>query len=228
MPFGGALDIAGACGDPPGMPSSPSSTGVHPSESAAERRAELLAATTRVIARRGYAGTRFQDVAEEAGVAVGTLQHHFGTRARMLAEALDQWIDDIDQQLVILQGDTGDAWERLRALLEYVGRRIGERNPSWQMWLDFTGEALKDPELRRAAGRSQQRWFAAFAETIAEGIESGALRPILAGDEIAAILSSLMDGLALQVFAMDSDISGAEVTARLIDTARELLHADSA
>ncbi|MGI9187869.1 MAG: TetR family transcriptional regulator, partial [Gaiellales bacterium] len=47
-------------------------SGTNVTESTADRRAELLAATTRVIARRGYVGTRFQDVAEEAGVAVGT------------------------------------------------------------------------------------------------------------------------------------------------------------
>jgi len=204
------------------------SSGAVVSETSVERRSELLAATTRVIARRGYAGTRFQDVAEEAGVAVGTLQHHFGTRSRMLAEALEQWIDDIDQQLLILRNDPGDAWERLHTLLVYVGMRIGERHPSWQMWLDFAGAALKDPELRRAASRSQQRWGEGFADTIREGVESGTLQPSLAGDEIAGILSSLMDGLGLQVFAMESDISGAEVTARLVDTARELLRPRSA
>jgi AcrR family transcriptional regulator len=204
------------------------STGSLGIDATAERRAELLAATTRVIARRGYAGTRFQDVAEEAGVAVGTLQHHFGTRSRMLAEALEQWIDDTDLQLLVLRNGTGDAWERLHRLLVYVGTRIGERNPSWQMWLDFTGEALKDPELRRAAARSNQRWFAAFADTIRDGIESGVFAPNLDGDAVAGILSSLMDGLGLQVFAMESDISGAETTARLTDAARELLHPRSA
>lgn len=201
---------------------------MHAADAAGDRRAELLAATTRVIARRGYAGTRFQDVAEEAGVAVGTLQHHFGTRSRMLAEALEQWIDEIDEQLVVLRSGAGDAWERLHLLLVYVGTRIGERNPSWKMWLDFTGEALKDRELQRAASRSQQRWFSSFADTIREGADAGVLEPALPGDEIAGILSSLMDGLGLQVFAMESDISGAEVTDRLVDTARMLLRPHSA
>ena len=98
------------------------------SETAAERRAELLAATTRVIARRGYAGTRFQDVADEAGVAVGTLQHHFGTRSRMLSEALEQWIDDVDERVDELRRTEGDAWDRLHTILVYVATRIGERH----------------------------------------------------------------------------------------------------
>ena len=195
---------------------------------AVDRRAELLAAAARVIARRGYAGTRFQDVAEEAGVAVGTLQHHFGTRSRMLSEALEQWVDEVDAQLVILRAGDGDAWARLEGILQYVGTRIGERNPSWQMWLDFAGEALKDPELRRSASRSQQRWEAAFADTIRQGVDAGILDPVVTGAEAASVLSALLDGLGLQVFAMESDISGREATELLLDTARALLRPRSA
>lgn len=191
---------------------------------AVDRRAELLNAAARVIARRGYAGTRFQDVAEEAGVAVGTLQHHFGTRSRMLSEALEQWVDEVDAQLVILRAGDGDAWARLQGILAYVGTRIGERNPSWNMWLDFAGEALKDPELRRSASRSQQRWEAAFADTIRQGVDAGVLTPVVSAAEAASVLSALLDGLGLQVFAMESDISGHEATQLLLDTARVLLH----
>ena len=195
---------------------------------AADRRAELLAATARVIARRGYAGARFQDVAEEAGVAVGTLQHHFGTRSRMLSEALEQWLDDVDAQLVILRAGTGDPWERLQGILTYVGTRIGERSSAWNMWLDFTGAALKDPELRRSAARSQQRWEGAFAETIREGVDAGVFTPTVPSGEAAGILSALLDGIGMQVFATESDMSGAEATARLVETARALLRPASA
>ena len=197
-------------------------------ERGADRRAELLAAAARVIARRGYAGTRFQDVAEEAGVAVGTLQHHFGTRSRMLSEALEQWLDESDAQLAILRGGEGDAWERLQGILTYVGTRIGERNPAWNMWLDFTGAALKDRELRRSAGRSQQRWEAAFADTIAEGTAAGVFHPVTSAREVASVLSALLDGIGLQIFATDSDMSGAEATERLVATAQALLRPDSA
>ena len=199
----------------------------HP-EHAAERRAELLAAVARVIARRGYAGTRFQDVAEEAGVAVGTLQHHFGTRSRMLSEALEQWVDEVDAQLLVLRESGADPWTRLEGILTYVGARIGERSESWRMWLDFVGAALKDADLRRSAARSQQRWQEAFAQTIREGVDAGAFDPAVPADEAAGILSALLDGLGLQVFAMDSDVSGAEATARLVDAARELVRPRSA
>ena len=192
-------------------------------EVSAERRADLLAATTRVIARRGYAGTRFQDVADEAGVAVGTLQHHFGTRSRMLSEALVQWIDDIDQQVKILKNGEGTPWSRLEGLLTYTSIRIGERHDSWRMWLDFTGAALKDRELRGTTYRSMLRWREQIAETIREGEQLGEFAPALSPEDIADVLSGVLDGMALQVFAMDSDVSGAEVCERVVTVAKRLL-----
>ena len=168
------LDSGGRGGDPAAMPRQ-HRTPLQVAEQAADRRAELLAAVARVIARRGYAGTRFQDVAEEAGVAVGTLQPNFGTRTRMLS-----------------------------------------------------GSALQDAELRRSGARSQQRWELAFADTIREGVDAGALEPAVAAEDAASILSALLDGLGLQVFAFDSDISGEEATRRLVETARALLRPRSA
>lgn len=205
------------------MPNSRISVGQVASEVSAERRADLLAATTRVIARRGYAGTRFQDVAEEAGVAVGTLQHHFGTRSRMLSEALVQWIKDIDEQVEILKQGPGTPWSRLEALLTYTSIRIGERHDSWRMWLDFTGAALKDRELRGTTYRSMLRWREQIAETIREGEQLGEFVPALSPEDIADVLSGVLDGMALQVFAMDSDVSGAEVCQRVVTVAERLL-----
>lgn len=188
-----------------------------------DRRAELLAAVVRVIARRGYADTRFQDVADEAGVAVGTLQHHFGTRRRMLLEALQTWIDETDEQVEVLRTGQGDPWERLQVLLVYLGTRLGERVDSWRMWLDFLGAALRDPELRGSGRRSNLRWGEAIAEVMREGEASGVLDPVLPAEEAADVLGALFDGIALQVYALDSDASGSELVDRLIHTAEALL-----
>lgn len=188
-----------------------------------DRRAELLAAVVRVIARRGYAETRFQDVADEAGVAVGTLQHHFGTRRRMLLEALQTWIDETDAQVEVLRTGQGDPWERLQVLLVYLGTRLGERVDSWRMWLDFLGAALRDPELRGSGRRSNLRWDAAIADVVREGEAAGTFAPVLSAEDAADVLSALFDGIALKVYALDSDASGSELVDRLIQTAEALL-----
>lgn len=196
----------------------------HPTDAGLDRRAELLAAATRVIARRGYAETRFQDVAEEAGVAVGTLQHHFGTRRRMLTEALEHWLDDDTEAAVeSLRTGEGDAWARLEQHLRASCERLGRRAETWLMWLDFAGAAIKDRELRGSTSRSMVRWREAIASIIREGVAEGTFDPVLPPADVAEILTAVLDGTALQVYAMDSDVSGAEISGRTLLVARSLL-----
>lgn len=51
-------------------------------------REKLLAAAARVLAELGFAGTTTRRVAEEAGLNEITLFRHFGTKERLLAEAV--------------------------------------------------------------------------------------------------------------------------------------------
>src|SRR4051812_16298347 len=44
------------------------------------RRPQIIDAAMRAILEHGFDGVRYSDVADEAGVAVGTVQHYFGSR----------------------------------------------------------------------------------------------------------------------------------------------------
>ncbi|HWO09927.1 MAG TPA: TetR/AcrR family transcriptional regulator [Polyangiaceae bacterium] len=55
-----------------------------------ETRQRLLAAARQVLAREGLAGTTSRKVAEEAGVAIGTLFVHFSRVEQLVAALLDE------------------------------------------------------------------------------------------------------------------------------------------
>ena len=48
-----------------------------------DRRDEILAAAATVMARMGFERMRLRDVATEAGVSIGLLQHYFETREQL-------------------------------------------------------------------------------------------------------------------------------------------------
>lgn len=52
-------------------------------------RAGLLTAVVDCLIAAGYAGTTIRAVADKAGASPGAVQHHFGTRDRMLAAAIE-------------------------------------------------------------------------------------------------------------------------------------------
>ena len=58
-------------------------------QQAAETRAVVVAAATRLFADRGWSATGMRDVAKEAGVAVETVYGNFGSKAELLMTAID-------------------------------------------------------------------------------------------------------------------------------------------
>src|SRR5882672_3256212 len=53
------------------------------------RRREIADALWRVVAAKGFAAVSLRQVAAEAGVSMGLVQHYFDSRERMLLFALD-------------------------------------------------------------------------------------------------------------------------------------------
>ena len=72
------------------------------------------------------------------------------------------------------------------------------RDPSWLLWIDVWGEALRDANLRRISEELDDAWVELVAEVIAEGVANGAFR---CDDAVASAwrLCALLDGLGLQV-----------------------------
>jgi AcrR family transcriptional regulator len=62
----------------------------------AERRAQLLAAATRLFAERGFRAVSIEDLASEAGVSGPALYRHFDSKEAILADLLI----DVSQQLL--------------------------------------------------------------------------------------------------------------------------------
>ncbi|MEI5035059.1 helix-turn-helix domain-containing protein [Streptomyces sp. S1A(2023)] len=57
----------------------------------AARRDLILKAAVRVFARQGFAATRVDDVAAEAGVAKGSVYLHFDSRDALLTAAFEEY-----------------------------------------------------------------------------------------------------------------------------------------
>jgi AcrR family transcriptional regulator len=85
---------------------------------AARNRAELLAAAERAFADSGV-DTSLEQIARDAGLAVGTLYRHFPTRADLVVAAYELKIDDFlarKQDLL----DMSDSWEAFRIYLDTI------------------------------------------------------------------------------------------------------------
>ncbi len=191
-----------------------------------ERRPQILRAATRVIAQRGFAATRLSDVADEAGLSVGTLQHYFGSREAVLAAAfrhmqaasLRRWYASVDGE--------PDPWRRIVSLVEGSSVHSDRFRERWALWLEFWGMCLRDPDLRRHSGDLHDAWQSPIREAIQDGIRCGSFDEDVSPRDVADRLISLMDGLALQLLLEVPAMTRERMRDLLVETAAADLGVD--
>ena len=116
-------------------------------------------------------------IAARAGVAVGNLHYHFGSRRELLRELMGSLVADLMSRLHAADTDEGaDFFERQRAgLLVYLDYL--RANPGYVRLADEI--KLHEPELYR---RAVAEWVERMATRIRAGIEQGSLRPMDAAE----------------------------------------------
>src|SRR5262249_30950915 len=84
---------------------------------APERRAVIVRATIRCLARAGYARLTMKRVAAEAGVSPGILHYYFRDKRAILGRAAATVMADLDRRVATEARSARDARGQLRALL---------------------------------------------------------------------------------------------------------------
>ncbi|MFH8252568.1 TetR/AcrR family transcriptional regulator [Microbacterium sp. B2969] len=151
-----------------------------------EGKEALLSATVRVVAQKGLRGLTFRAVAEEAGVNNTLIAHHFGTRDKLLAAALD-WTADRSIGAADLSEYATDAHAFRTALVDNVLSAPDDEIFQFEMIL----ESSRRPELQPAVRALYRRYVSALA----------AGRERLGGpssDALNLALFAALDGLMLQ------------------------------
>ncbi|MGZ4595235.1 MAG: TetR/AcrR family transcriptional regulator [Actinomycetes bacterium] len=190
-----------------------------------DRREQMLRAAIDVIAERGFPETRISDVGKRVGASSALVIYYFGTKDRLLTEALryseDLFYAEVGRRLEAVDG----AWDKLESLVRLCCNETVEGLPgSWLLWPDLWAQAVRHPEVSRDREELDQRWRDRVADIVRDGVESGEFAPHDV-DEFALIFTALLDGLLVQVSLGDPTVSAAraaEVTLRL--AARELDH----
>jgi AcrR family transcriptional regulator len=93
------------------------------------RRQQAVEDAARVFARRGYDQTSMQQLADDLGIAAGSLYHYFGGKEQLLIAICDQLMDPLleDARTLLATGDAPDV--QLRALVRlWVAHVIAHRD----------------------------------------------------------------------------------------------------
>src|SRR3981189_208143 len=109
------------------------------------RRIDMLRAAAELICERGFGDTRIADVAKRAGVSSALVIYYFGTRDRLLVDALRYSEESFYEAAEQMLAEVPSLHERLSLLIRWTCVPEGnEEIPgAWGLWCGRGGEALR-------------------------------------------------------------------------------------
>jgi AcrR family transcriptional regulator len=117
----------------------------------AARRADILAASRKVFAARGFADSGVAEVAESANVSKSLLYHYFpGGRSQLFVQVIEQVLDELTQELRHAARVPFSPQARLTHLLSALFAFFDERPAAYRLL--FQDPAVShDPDVESAA-----------------------------------------------------------------------------
>ena len=160
-------------------------------ERRAQQRERILTAAEQLLVVNGVERTRLRDVADAAGVSIGTVQHYFDTRDRLVGELFDWSAARRFAAWISPEPDDQNPWRRVETLVEHaLAEPLLWRSRIWIEFLAMT----RDEKLRAKLVAFQEAWRRPFREVIDQGIADGTFRPTMAADAIVDLMIMLVDG----------------------------------
>jgi AcrR family transcriptional regulator len=166
-----------------------------------------------VLTRHGLAGLTMDRVADEAGLAKGSLYKYFRNKSSMIRFVHQRTIEPARcrfQEILSSEGAAADKLEAgIQMWFEYLDQNRGLFN---FLFNDYSvRELLKDQE------QTTREWaIQDLAEIIEQGIRSGAFRPVHA-DLVARLMLGAVRQVVERQLAMEGTWPIAEMTRDLMD-----------
>jgi TetR/AcrR family transcriptional regulator len=163
----------------------------------AERTVEaLLGAAERLFSSRPVHQVTLDEIAAEAGVAVGSVYNHFGSKAGLHAAVVERALDTdrkfMDQAYT---DDRGPVEQLYAAAEEYLGFYLA--NPDYFRMLAFPGDPGRYPAGRELAERlatSVNEQNARMVAALRRGMEAGTIREV-DPEDVATVLWAAWNGV---------------------------------
>ncbi len=163
-------------------------TDARPLRADARRNRERLLDAARVVFGENGSEAQMDDVAERAGLGVGTLYRHFPTKTALMAELVRQKVTVFAAHARTALEAPGDPFERLAAALRSCAEAVEEDAAT--RYAMGAGTEIWD-----AAADEHEQLMALFDALIARGRAAGVVR----ADLTAADIPMLMCGIATSI-----------------------------
>lgn len=179
------------------------------------QKAEIARAVWRLAARAGLESVSLREVAAEAGVSMGRVQHYFGTKEAMLLFGLELAQQRMEARVVRrlerLPEPVGDE-DVLRAALEEMLCEDPDTRQAIRVRVAYLPRALEDPRVAEVLFADDAELRAHAAEVVRAAQADHRASPGLDADREAHLMWSLASGLGTEVAFGQTSVGDARTT----------------
>jgi AcrR family transcriptional regulator len=177
-------------------------------ERKAETRARLLESAVTVLARRGMERASIDELAEHAGYTKGAFYANFSSKEDLFLAMLDVHFADVLGRLDRVLSHDAELEEQARegaaSFMEFIGA-----DPDWErLFFDFSSYATRNEAFRVELAGRRAALRDGIAQLLQRRIEELGIEPPVPVDDIAMMLFSMADGVALQKLLDPGSVSG--------------------
>lgn len=180
-----------------------------------ERRADtkrrVLDAATSLVAARGSRAVSLAAVGEAAGYSRGIVNHHFGSKARLLEELI-RYTQQFD-----VPTDSPTGLGRLTQFVEAYLSGMHERSPRSEAFLKLWAESAGAESSLAPLFSERDAGFRDFlAQHVRDGVSDGSIASEVDPQFAAVAIIGLLRGTAMMVFSTARDVSVDELSAEVV------------
>jgi AcrR family transcriptional regulator len=157
----------------------------------------ILQATQALFAEKGFDGTSTAEIAQRAGVAHGTVFHHFQTKENLLLELGEALVDAYLAGLREIRRVRASGWDGVERLIRYHFDFFRAHAPGVRMMVRESPRVVGDrftcphaAELRRRLAEVHEL----RRELVSAGLADGSLLPAPL-DQTVFLMESLLQGI---------------------------------
>ena len=162
---------------------------------APKRRQQLVSVAMKQIAKKGFEGLRFQEVAKEAGINNATLYYHFPTKEALIQGVVSHLIEELKKS----RRNPKEAWANARQELHLEFRDLREllrAQPKLFIVLnELSLRRLRDPAINKMEKSRDDLWQDHLTGMIRRGIKQGVFRRDVHAATAATALMAQFKGI---------------------------------
>jgi AcrR family transcriptional regulator len=168
--------------------------GVSTQSKAGDRRATMIRAAYKVMARDGVHRVPLQQIATEAGVSKGLLIYHFQTKDGLVLAALEWVLEATEGRIRRRLAESKDPARAISDVIDAIWVDPEANRDFFRFYLDGVEHQARSPEFDEFADKGRSIMNAFYRELIVAGVDDGVLRvddPTVAAIQMRAVIEGM-------------------------------------